>query len=91
MPPSDAVALVAVTVARGTSPALAIERQGDWIELRIADVDAGQAAIERELRNAEIRVMPVPAALAGRWACAEAEPCRSLVPTPRPGTKSPRA
>lgn len=152
-------AVVAVTSPGGTSPALAIARQGDWVELRIADVDAGQAAMERELRDAgidaEIRVMPVADALVGRWACvgeiadgdpvgpdldgagphgaryevrlhevrfdaelvslrrdfaagtqdgrlvfvagraarvgeaADSEPCRSLIPPPRPGAKSP--
>jgi hypothetical protein len=75
-------AVVAATLPGGGASALAIERQGDWIELRIADVAASQAQMQRELRDAgidaDIRLVPVTEALVGQWACiaevADADP-----------------
>ena len=72
-PLAAAVAVLAVTVPAGTPSALAIENQGDWIELRIADVAAGEAQMERDMHDvgidAEIRLVPVTEPLVGQWAC----------------------
>ncbi|HEV2777368.1 MAG TPA: hypothetical protein VGV90_17395 [Solirubrobacteraceae bacterium] len=66
-------AVVAATVPGGASPALAIDREGDWIELRIADVAATENEMEHELEavgiDAEIRLVPATEPLVGRWAC----------------------
>ena len=50
-----AAAVAVATVPGATQPALAIEQSGDWIELRIADVAATEAQMERE-------TAPTPAA-----------------------------
>ena len=72
-PIAVAAATAAATIPGAASPALAIERDGDWIELRIADAAAGAPQMQRELRDAgidaEVRVVPVAPSLAGQWAC----------------------
>jgi hypothetical protein len=59
--------------ARGPSPALAIEPEGDWIGVRIADIAASEAEMERELAaagiDADIRVVPTTAEHVGKWTC----------------------
>jgi hypothetical protein len=66
-------AVVAATVPGGASPALAIEHEGDWIELRLADVAASEEEMEHELEavgiDAEIQLVPVTEPLVGQWAC----------------------
>ena len=66
-------AVVAATVPGGASSALAIDSEGSWIDLRIADVAATEAEMEHELEgvgiDAEIRLVPVTEPLVGQWAC----------------------
>lgn len=77
-----AVAVLAVTavVARpgAETPALAIERTGEWIELRIADATADPEAMTGELRDAGIDAaavsMPVDDRHVGRWLAAAESP-----------------
>jgi hypothetical protein len=72
-PIAVAAATAAATIPGGTSPALAIEDRGEWIELRIADAAAGAPQMQRELRDAgieaEVRVVAVTPSLVGQWAC----------------------
>lgn len=68
-----AAAVAVATVPGGTSPALAINDEGDWIELRIDDIAASESQMEREMRDlaidADIRLVPVTDGLVGQWAC----------------------
>lgn len=65
-----AAAAVPISVG-GQASALAVERDGAWIELRIADATAGSAQMTRELREAgidgEVQVVPVSPQAAGTW------------------------
>jgi hypothetical protein len=71
------VALIGVVVATslpgGSSPAFAIERDGDWIEVRIADAAASEAQMESELQaagiDADIILAPTTAEYVGQWTC----------------------
>jgi hypothetical protein len=62
----------ALAFAPGSSPALAVERHGDVIELRIADAAAGADELTQALHDAgirgEVRVIAVPPDLVGTWA-----------------------
>jgi hypothetical protein len=66
-------AVLATSLPGGSPPALAIESQGDWIEVRIADISASEAEMESELRaagiDADIRLLPTTADLVGQWTC----------------------
>jgi hypothetical protein len=66
-------ALVVIAAPGGTSSALAIDRQGDWIELRLADAGASSDEMQRELRaagiDASVQLVPVSEPAVGRWAC----------------------
>ena len=72
-PIAVAAAAAAATIPGAASPALAIERDGEWIELRIADSAAGAPQMQREMRDAgidaEVRVVAVTPSLVGQWAC----------------------
>ncbi|MBE2317506.1 hypothetical protein DVA67_016100 [Solirubrobacter sp. CPCC 204708] len=81
-----AAALVLAPGARQpTASALAIERAGAWVELRIVDAAAGSDKMTRELQAAgiaaEVRVVPVPAEIAGTWVCVAELPV--TLPEPR--------
>lgn len=67
-----ALALVVVLAGSDAAPdALAISRDGSWLELRIADASADPEHMTRELNDAGIRgrvvVVPVAAQHAGTW------------------------
>jgi hypothetical protein len=66
-------AVLATSLPGGSSPALAIEPQGDWLEVRIADISASEAEMESELRaagiDADIRLVPTTADHVGQWTC----------------------
>jgi hypothetical protein len=72
---ATALALAAILVPTlrdgGATPALAVTRSGDWLELRIQDAGASGAELTQDLRDAgvdgEVRVIPVPADLVGTW------------------------
>jgi hypothetical protein len=76
---ATALALAAILVPTlldgGATPALAVTRNGDSLELRIQDAGASGAELTRELRDAgvdgEVRVIPVPAELVGTWVVIE--------------------
>jgi hypothetical protein len=72
-PIAVAAATAVATLPGATSPALAIEDRGEWIELRIADAAAGESQMEREMHDAgidaEVRVVAVTPSLVGQWAC----------------------
>lgn len=67
------VALTAVlfTTTLGGSPALAVERDGEWITVRLLEVAADPDQVESELRaagiDAEVVVEPAAPELVGRW------------------------
>ncbi len=65
--------VVATSLPGGSSPAFAIERDGDWIEVRIADAAASEAQMESELRaagiDADIILIPTTAEHVGQWTC----------------------
>jgi hypothetical protein len=67
------VAVAAASLPGGSSPALAIEPEGDWIQVRIADIAASEAEMESELRaagiDADIRLVPMTPDYVGQWAC----------------------
>jgi hypothetical protein len=74
-----AAAVALVALPSRSSPALAVERHDDVIELRIADATASPETLTRELRDAgipgEVRVVAVPPDLVGTWAAiAESAP-----------------
>jgi len=79
--------LATAVAPRAPDRALAVTRTPDTIELRIADASAGAAAMTRELRAAgidgEVRVVPVPTALVGKWA-AGVELAKQPGPAPAP-------
>jgi hypothetical protein len=66
-------AVLATTLPGSSSPALAIERDGDWIEVRIADIAASEAEMERELAaagiDADIRLVATTPDHVGQWTC----------------------
>jgi hypothetical protein len=74
-----ALALAAVLVPTlrdgAGATALAVTREGSWLELRIQDAGASGAELTRELRHAgvdgEVRVIPVPADMVGTWVVIE--------------------
>jgi hypothetical protein len=65
--------VVATSLPGGSSPAFAIERDGDRIEVRIADAAASEAQMESELQaagiDADIILAPTTAEYVGQWAC----------------------
>ena len=67
-----AVAVPLALVPGDPAPALAVEHDGGWLVLRIADVAAGEDALTRELRDSgirgEVRLLPVPPENVGTWA-----------------------
>jgi hypothetical protein len=72
--PAVLVATVfATSLTGGSSRAFAIEQQGDWIQVRIADAAASEAQMESELRaagiDADIVLAPTTADLVGHWTC----------------------
>jgi hypothetical protein len=89
---ATALALAAILVPTlldgGATPALAVTRNGDSLELRIQDAGASGAELTRELRDAgvdgEVRVIPVPAELVGTWVVIEEASKRR--PDPDPST-----
>jgi hypothetical protein len=72
-PAALAGAVLAISLPGSPSPALAIEPQGDWIEVRIADISASEAKMGSELRaagiDADIRLVPTTADHVGQWTC----------------------
>jgi hypothetical protein len=92
-----ALALAAVLVPTlrdgGGAAALAVTRDGSWLELRIQDAGASGAELTRELRDAgvdgEVRVIPVPADLVGTWVEIE-EASKRPVPGPTAGEETVR-
>jgi hypothetical protein len=66
-------AVLAISLPGSPAPALAIEPDGDWIEVRIADIAASEAEMERELAaagiDADIRLVATTAEHAGKWTC----------------------
>jgi hypothetical protein len=66
-------AALATTLPAGSSPALAIEAQRDWVEVRIADISASEAEMESELRaagiDAELHLIPTTEEHVGQWTC----------------------
>jgi hypothetical protein len=72
-PAAVAGAVLATTLPGGSSPALAIAKEGDWIEVQIADAAASEAQMESELRaagiDADISLTPTTAEHVGRWTC----------------------
>jgi hypothetical protein len=90
-----AVAAVLVPTLRdsGGATALAVTREGNWLELRIQDAGASGAELTRELRDAgvdgEVRVIPVPSELVGTWVVIE-EASKRPVPSPTAGEESVR-
>jgi hypothetical protein len=89
-----AVAIVVLLAGSGdgTSQALAITRQADWIELRIADVSAGPEQMNRELReagiNGRIALAPVPPEKVGVWIL-ESQTAGRQKCIPREGQRAP--
>jgi hypothetical protein len=83
-----AAILVPTLLDGGATPALAVTRNGDSLELRIQDAGASGAELTRELRDAgvdgEVRVIPVPAELVGTWVVIEEASKRP--PDPDPST-----
>jgi hypothetical protein len=79
-----AALLVPTLLDGGGTPALAVTRNGDWLELRIQDAGASGAELTRELREAgvdgEVRVIPVPAELVGTWVVIEEASKKASVP-----------
>jgi hypothetical protein len=72
--PAAVVGAVLVASLLGTSsPALAIEQDGDWIEVRIADAAASETQMESELHaagiDADIILAPTTAEHVGQWTC----------------------
>ena len=69
--------LLALGLAGGITaqpdPALAVEREGNWIVLRIEDAEASAEQMSAELAeagvDAEVRVVPAAPERSGRWAC----------------------
>lgn len=65
------LAVAATLLSGGSTPAVAVEREGDWITLRLLEVAASPRQVERELRaagiDATVVVEPAPADLVGRW------------------------
>jgi hypothetical protein len=72
-PAALAGVVVATSLPGGSSPAFAIERDGDWIEVRITDATASEAQMESELQaagiDADIILAPTTAEHIGHWAC----------------------
>jgi hypothetical protein len=72
-----AATLLATSLPGGTSPAFAIEQDGDWIQVRITDAAASEAQMEAELQaagiDADIILAPTTAEYIGRWTCISAE------------------
>jgi hypothetical protein len=72
-----AASVFATSLPGGSSPAFAIEQQGDWIEVRIADAAASETQMENELQaagiDADIILAPTTAEYIGRWTCISAE------------------
>ena len=72
-PAALAGTVLATSLPGGPSPALAIEQDGDWIEVRIADAAASEAQMESELRaagiDADVSLTPTTAEHVGRWTC----------------------
>jgi hypothetical protein len=76
---ATALALAAIVLPTlrdgGATAALAVTRDGSWLELRIQDAGASGAELTRELRDAgvdgEVRVIGVPADLVGTWVVVE--------------------
>jgi hypothetical protein len=81
------------TLRDGGATALAVTREGNWLELRIQDAGASGAELTRELRDAgvdgEVRVIPVPADLVGTWVVIE-EASKRPVPSPAAGEETVR-
>ena len=77
----------------GGETALAVTREGNWLELRIQDAGASGAQLTRELRDAgvdgEVRVIGVPADLVGTWVVIE-EASKRPAPSPRAGEETVR-
>lgn len=65
------LALAIVVVMASPQPAIAVDRRGEWIHVRLLDVSADPEQVERELREAGIDatvVMDVaPPELVGKW------------------------
>jgi hypothetical protein len=76
------VALVPALRDGSTTPALAVTRAGDTLELRIEDAAASGEELTRDLQEAgidgEVRVIPVPSELVGTWAAIEEASKRPL-------------
>jgi hypothetical protein len=72
-PAAVAGAALATSLTGGSSPALAIESEGDWIQVRIADIAASEAEMESELRaagiDADLRLVPTTPEHVGQWSC----------------------
>jgi hypothetical protein len=72
-PAALAGTVLATSLPGGPSPALAIEQDGDWIEVRIADAAASETQMESELRaagiDADVSLAPTTAEHVGRWTC----------------------
>lgn len=88
-----ALALVAVFAGSDAAPdALAIDRDGAWLELRIADASADPEQMTRELNDAGIRgrvlVVPVAAQHAGTWVILAELAGNRLTCIPAAGTPS---
>jgi hypothetical protein len=81
------------TLRDGGATALAVTREGNWLELRIQDAGASGAELTRELRDAgvdgEVRVIPVPADLVGTWVVIE-EASKRPVPSSAAGEETVR-
>jgi hypothetical protein len=84
-----AATVVATTLPGGSSPAFAIERDGDWIEIRIADAAASETQMENELQaagiDADIILAPTTAEYVGQWACIGPPFSFSIAPSTQPG------
>ena len=68
-----AATVVGTTLPGGSTSALAIEQDGDWIEVRITDATASATQMEAELQaagiDAHIILAPTTAEHVGQWAC----------------------
>jgi hypothetical protein len=68
-----AATVLATTLPGGAAPALAIDQDGDWIEIRIADAAASETQMETELQaagiNADIVLAPTTPEYVGQWTC----------------------
>jgi hypothetical protein len=86
-----AIALAALVPALrdgGATPALAVTRAGDTLELRIQDAGASGEELTRDLQAAgidgEVRVIPVPPEMVGTWLVIEEASKRPAFDPKRP-------